>query len=117
MATIGTQLYTFLKGKLVGTDPFGNKYYTERRAPKGRRAKRWAVYKGLAEPSKVPPEWHGWLHYTQDAPLPQAKRYFWQKEHKPNLTGTTGAYLPPGHLLKGGKRAPATSDYEPWKPA
>ena len=34
---------------------------------------RWVVYNGAAqhwrnqEPSTVPPEWHGWLHYITDA--------------------------------------------------
>ena len=32
------------------------------------------------------------------------------------LTGTALAYRPPGHTLKGGHRAPATGDYEPWTP-
>ena len=32
------------------------------------------------------------------------------------LTGTDQAYRPPGHTLKGGRRAKATGDYEPWTP-
>ena len=40
----------------------------------------------------------------------------WQKDHQPNLTGTELAYRPPGHTLKGGRRDPATGDYEPWSP-
>ena len=35
----------------------------------------------------------------------------------PNLTGTNEAYRPPGHVLVGGKRQPATADYEPWRPS
>ena len=30
------------------------------------------------------------------------------------MTGTEGAYHPPGSLALGGHRAPATGDYEPW---
>ena len=30
--------------------------------------------------------------------------------------GTPLAYVPPGHERRGGKRAPATGDYEAWKP-
>jgi len=120
--TITTRLHTFFHGRLVGTDQFGNRYYTEKRAIKNqdqrKHAKRWVIYKGKAEPSKVPPQWHGWLHYTLDAPLtqPDQPHYIWEKPYIPNLTGTTGAYMPPGHLLKGGQRATSTSDYEPWKP-
>jgi NADH:ubiquinone oxidoreductase subunit len=74
------------------------------------------IYQGEAEPSKVPPEWHGWLHHTADA-LPQlAARRPWQKPHLPNLTGTSLAYRPPGSLQGGGHRAAAASDYEPWTP-
>ncbi len=114
---LGTKLATLFTGKLIGTDDFGNRYYESTRTPpKGIRRKRWVIYKGLAEPSKVPAQWHGWLHYVLDAPLSSAKRYGWQKDHLPNLTGTVARYLPPGHLLKGGKRAKATADYTPWKP-
>ncbi len=118
MATIGTRLHTLLKGKHVGTDPFGNRYYVERSPEKGARTRRWVVYRGLAEPSKVPPMWHGWLHYTlPDPPKENAvKHYDWEKGHVPNLTGTAGAYLPPGHLKRGGYRDSSTSDYEAWIP-
>jgi NADH:ubiquinone oxidoreductase subunit len=40
----------------------------------------------------------------------------WEKEAKPNLTGTRAAYRPAGALEAGGKRAPATGDYEAWTP-
>ena len=32
------------------------------------RKRRWVIYNGYAEASKVPPDWHGWLHYTFDEP-------------------------------------------------
>lgn len=116
--TITTRLYTWLNGQKVGEDQFGNVYYTERKKPKRGRQKRWVIYKGKAEPSKVPAEWHGWLHYTLDAPPAerQIAHHAWEKPHMPNLTGTKGAYVPPGHILKGAHRAETTSDYEPWKP-
>ena len=41
----------------------------------------------------------------------------WQKPHIPNRTGTAEAYRPPGHEFKGGRRAAATGDYEPWTPS
>ena len=116
--TITTRLYTYFHGKPVGQDPFGNRYFKEKNPPKHRREKRWVMYNGLAEPSKVPPEWHGWLHYTLDAPLAQrtTPHYAWEKEHQPNLTGTAGAYVPPGHLLRGAHREGTTADYEAWRP-
>lgn len=114
-ATIGTKLHTLFYGKYVGSDEFGNRYYESRRASNGKR-RRWVMYNGIVEASKVSPSWHGWLHHTLDAPLTDVKCFSWQKPHQPNLTGTTGRYLPPGHISKGGVRSPATADYEPWIP-
>jgi NADH:ubiquinone oxidoreductase subunit len=91
----------------------GNRYYRERNGDK-----RWVIYRDLAEASKVPPEWHGWLHHTVDE-LPDEEEYEpkpWQKSHRPNMTGTSGAYRPRGSTLVQGERPPATGDYEPWRP-
>lgn len=75
------------------------------------------MYKGAPEASSVPPEWHGWLHHqTDEVPSEEAFRRPWQKPHKPNMTGTSGAYHPPGHILEGGKRSKGTGDYEAWTP-
>ncbi len=117
--TLGTRLHTYFNGELVGTDADGNRYYQERREPKNRNRSRWVMYKGPAEASRVPPEWHAWLHRTTDKPPVGKQRPVkpWQKEHLPNLTGTPGAYHPPGSEYEGGKRARATGDYEPWRPS
>lgn len=96
---IGTYLLTLLKGESVGIDQYGNKYYQEKfyfSPPKSRPARRWVVYKGISEGSKVPAEWHGWLHFTTNTP-PSEKRqekYSWEKPHVLNLTGTKKAYKP-----------------------
>jgi NADH:ubiquinone oxidoreductase subunit len=113
---IGTWLFTMLKGDRVGRDADGNIYYEERRPRRGLRARRWVAYAGLPEATKVPPEWHAWLHYTTAAPLPPTARRPWQKPHIPNPTGTPESYRPPGHDYRGGHRAPATGDYEAWTP-
>jgi len=117
--TIGTLIYTKLYGEKVGSDPFGNIYYQHRKTPPTGRRKRWVIYAGEAEASRVPPEWHGWLHHTFDAVPPDAgtPHQPWQKPHIPNMTGSPEAYRPPGHTLKGGHRAKGTGDYEPWTPA
>jgi NADH:ubiquinone oxidoreductase subunit len=122
--TIGTRLLTWFCGEPVGTDPFGNRYYREkgrRTLPRGggraSREKRWVIYRGEPEGSKVPPEWHAWLHHTVDeVPDPARQRYPWEKEHEPNMTGTPYAYHPPGSILRGARRPPSTGDYEPWIP-
>ncbi len=105
--------------KFVGSDSDGNRYYAAKPRPGYRRDRRWVMYNGAPEASKLPPEWHGWMHHQTDV-VPDAAavsyRKSWQKPHQPNLTGTTGAYRPPGHVLSGGVRAPATGDYEAWTP-
>ena len=113
-----TRLYLGMTARHVGTDQFGNIYFVSRRVMRDGKPKRFVWYNGLAEASKVPPEWHGWLHYTEDTPPPAEgyARHAWQKDHLPNLTGTIHAYRPSGHLMKQGIRRPATGDYEAWKP-
>ena len=68
MTGIGTLLFTWLRGELVGTDAFGNRYYRDRghHAGKDRRTRRWVLFAGEAEASRVPPMWHAWLHHTID---------------------------------------------------
>jgi len=116
--TLGTRLFTLMRGELVGTDSAGNKYYKDRRPSAGRRERRWVVYKGAAEASAVPAEWHGWLHHRTDVTGTDraSNKPAWQKDHVPNLTGTGAAYRPPGHVLKGARRDKATGDYEAWRP-
>ena len=114
--TIGTRLFTYFRGRPVGTDEAGNRYFEEKRARAGRRSRRWVLYEGEAEASKVPPEWHAWLHFTTDEPISMASRKAWQKPHLPNLTGTSDSYRPPGHDYSGGQRPTATGDYEAWTP-
>lgn len=114
---ISTWLFTALKGRKVGSDASGNRYFTERGPSGGRtRARRWVIYQGTPDASKVPPEWHAWLHYTVDEPLPDTGRKPWQKPHRANATGTPASYRPPGHDYQGGQRAHATGDYEAWTP-
>jgi NADH:ubiquinone oxidoreductase subunit len=117
-ATIGALFDIGRRSVLVGEDEQGNRYYEERRPSLEGRKRRWVVYNGLVEASRVPPDWHGWLHYTielspTEAPL---KRQSWEKPHEPNYTGTVRAYRPKGSLARGGERAAAASDYESWTP-
>ena len=74
------------------------------------------MFNGPAEASAVPAEWHSWLHFTTDQPIPAAERKPWQKPHLPNLTGTALSYRPPGHDYRGGQRPTTTGDYEAWTP-
>ena len=109
--TWGTQFFTWRKGQKVGEDGQGNVFYQNADG-----SKRWVIYNGEAEASRIAPEWHGWLHRTWEespttAPL---KRKDWEKPHQPNLTGTSAAYAPAGSI----RRADPVSrkDYEAWQP-
>jgi NADH:ubiquinone oxidoreductase subunit len=106
---IATSIYTFLFGKFVGNDELGNSYYCNKRT--GKNQKRWVIYKGVAEASKVPDIWHRWLHYTSDK-LPkelQIEKKSWQKQHLPNFTQTSKAYHPDDSRVE-------KEPYEAWKP-
>ncbi|MGE0627135.1 MAG: NADH:ubiquinone oxidoreductase subunit NDUFA12 [Hyphomicrobiaceae bacterium] len=117
--TWGTRWTIWRHGRLVGKDDFGNSYYIQRHGvgPLGVPS-RWVIYDKLAEPSKVPPEWHGWLHYTVDTPPSDqdpAPRP-WQLPHRMNMTGTPAAYRPEGSILTKAHRPKATGDYKAWRP-
>ncbi len=109
--TLGTRLWTARHGQKVGEDEQGNVFY---QTADGKR--RWVIYNGEPEASRVSPEWHGWLHQTFAAPptevaLPSKP---WQLPHQPNMTGTALAYHPPGSLFS---PAPvARRDYDAWQP-
>ena len=119
--TFGTQLWTWRFGEVVGQDEQGNTYYRTKGGkidPTLGFQRRWVIYNGLAEASRIPPEWHGWIHHTVDV-APTEESYTareWQKPHVPNMTGTPAAYRPSGSTLAAGRRPAATGDYQPWTP-
>ena len=109
--TLGTQLWTARNGTRVGEDAQGNVYY---QTAGGKR--RWVIYNSEAEASRVPADWHGWLHHTWDAPptdVPLVHKP-WERPHVPNLTGGPGAYRPAGSLLRA--EPVARRDYDAWQP-
>ena len=116
--TFGTSFTLWRRGaRLVGNDEQGNRYFEEEKpsASDGRK-RRWVIYHGVAEASRVPPDWHGWLHHTFDEPPTDAPlvRRAWEKDHVPNMTGTPLAYHPKGSLARtDGGIAP---EYEAWSP-
>ena len=119
--TFGTQLWTWRFGELVGEDEQGNRYYRTRGGeidPTLGFERRWVIYNGYAEASRIPPGWHGWIHHVVDEPPTQSnyKPREWEKPHQPNLTGTPAAYRPAGSTLASGRRPKATGDYQPWTP-
>jgi len=118
LATLQVGFMTWRRGVLVGTDQAGNRYFRDRKRRPGKPERRWVLFNGEPEATKIPPEWYGWIHHTYDEPLALDSVYHkpWQKAHQPNLSGTRAAYRPPGHPLAGGQRDRATGDYQAWTP-
>ena len=112
-ASTGTALYSWRNGGKVGQDPLGNAYFEGRKD-----GRRWVIYAGSNDVSRVPPEYYAWLtgliDDLPDRALPPAPSFL--KPPTPNLTGTPAAYRPSGALERGGRRAAASGDYQPWMP-
>lgn len=108
-------------GTLVGSDRYGNRYFemediqhdnspSRSSLDPGSRSSAHSptlpfyrcryveLADGSDEASKVPPEWHGWLHYTNDdAPSRNPEAYTtppWTSPHTQNLTGGPLRYIP-----------------------
>ncbi len=121
--TLGTRIWTMLFGKRVGIDEVGNIYYRHRQ----RETRRWVIYKGIIDASKIPAEWHAWLHNMVRMPPISAQKNgaqeksgqekterAWFKPHLPNFTGTQKAYRrkPPARVDEN----LGIMEYEAWQP-
>ena len=112
--TVGTKLYTFLKGKKVGEDYLGNVYYESKD-----QKSRWCIYSDQSEASRISPEWNSWLRFISNT-VPEGNNitYGWQKIFKGNETGLDSAYKP--SIIRKGRLAEDLdnyqSDYKAWKP-
>ena len=113
-ATWGTSIVTSRRGREVGRDEDGNVYYVDKKDP----ARRWVIYDGNNDGSRVPPAWQAWLRGSidglPDEALPPVRHF--QVKPTLNLTGTIESFRPGGSLGAGGIRPASTGDYEPWIP-
>ena len=113
-ASWGTSIFSRRHGQEVGRDEAGNIYFRHRQDS----ARRWVMFNGDNDSSRVPPGWNAWLRGTiadlPDESLP-ARRAF-ETAPLANVTGTAHAYRPGGAIGSGAKRAAATGDYQAWKP-
>ena len=113
-ASLGTTIMSRRHGEEAGRDDAGNIYFRHRKDP----ARRWVIYDGSNDSSRVPPGWNAWLRGTiDDLPeksLPSRRKF--ELDPEPNLTGTMAAYRPGGSLASKGIRPASTGDYEAWKP-
>ena len=106
-----TIIKTKLFAKLVGIDNFGNLYFEHntQKTSVGKK-KRFCIYNGTSESSRVPAVFHSWLHYSHDdiALIKFLPKYPWQKEHTINMTGTNFATIPQNPTKQ--------QHYSSWKP-
>ena len=66
----------------------------------------------IVEASNIPPNWHSWIHFIKDKlPGSNQKKYFWEKKHVSNLTGTNKAYRPKTII----ESKTIKKKYETWK--
>lgn len=110
-STLNTAFFTWRQGVKVGEDDQGNIFYRSRDSKK-----RWVIYNGESEASRISPDWHGWLHHTWDE-LPSERplqRKDWEKPHQENLTGTALAYAPKGSIRR--QNPQPRTDYVAWTP-
>ena len=109
--TLGVRLWTYFYGRLVAEDQYKNRYYSNKYD-----SRRWVVYHGEIDASKVTPEWNNWLRFTSDnVPSEENDKYDWQLDHTSNQTGTINAYSPKSSPFNR-KKSDKDLDYEKWKP-
>lgn len=113
-ATFGTALFSHRHGSAVGKDDAGNQYFQHSKNPR----RRWVMYDGANDGSRVPPGWQAWLKGTidelPDKELPPRRPF--EQPPLANQTGTFAAFRPGGSLAGQGVRPAATGDYQAWKP-
>ena len=113
-ASWGTALFSHRHGEEAGRDAAGNVYFRHRKDP----ARRWVIYAGANDSSRVPPGWNAWLRGTiadvPDKALPERRAF--EQPPQANITGTDDAFRPSGSLTRSGVRPAATGDYHAWKP-
>ena len=82
--TLGTFIYTLFFGKYVGKDDLGNKYYENKR-----KQRRWVIYSGEINASKITADWYSWIHHISNTTPEEKKleKFSWQKPHEENKTG------------------------------
>lgn len=118
--TWGTSFHTWRHGEAVGEDDAGNRYFRTKKGkidPALGLERRWVIYNGIAEPTKIPPGWYRWMHHLSDeVPDGSYQPREWQKPHHPNRTGTPEAYRPKGSILRPDPEAGIAKGYDAWTP-
>lgn len=95
------KIYLKLFATKVGEDEYGNQFFELKRTDYLGRKKRYCLYKGYVEASKISPEWHPFMHYQIAAKDVKTtyKQYKWQKPAIPDTTLSNYKFLPKNHML------------------
>ena len=107
--TLGTRVWSYFNGVLVGEDNCGNKYFSNKDD-----SKRWVIYRDEVEATTVNSEWNNWLRFTSAEKPGNVAQYDWQIEHKQNQTGTPNSYSPQTIFDK--TKHKKKIDYDKWSP-
>lgn len=102
-------IFAKLRGTYVGSDEVGNKYFELRKKDLWGRNVRTCIYNGMCDPTKVPPVWYAWLHYSKSDVKILKKQYPWMKGNRLCLTGTIHAFNP--------FKNPWKKRYDSWTPS
>ena len=65
------KIYCKFSAKKIGVDNYGNQYFQKKKTSQKNnfRPRRFVIYKGNVEASKIPQEWNAWLHHiTNEIP-------------------------------------------------
>ena len=85
------KIYSIFFAKKIGIDEYGNVYYSSKKKHpmNNNRKRRWVIYNGEVEASKVPQEWNAWLHHVTKGK--DSRTSIWLNKHQPNQTGSIHA--------------------------
>lgn len=112
-----TRIHLIFFARFIGEDEYRNKYFqSNKRKDYLSRYKRFCIFNGKVEASKIPAEWHSWMHYNAEAPI-SYKKQFWMKSHTPVLTGTVYAFTPNSNSstnIYEKTNAKKNQNYTPW---
>ncbi|UWI83043.1 NADH-ubiquinone oxidoreductase subunit NDUFA12 family protein [Wolbachia endosymbiont of Howardula sp.] len=76
------KLMFYTVDKLVGTDKNHNSYY------ESRTGKRRVVYHAKVDPTTIAPEWHTWIHYTDNFIPSQNSGIVMKADHNTHINHT-----------------------------
>jgi NADH:ubiquinone oxidoreductase subunit len=95
------RIYLHFFATKVGSDEYGNQFFELKTSDYLGRKKRYCLYNGYVEASKISPEWHPFMHYQIEAKAVKKtfKQYKWQKPFVPDTTLSGSKFLPKNHLL------------------